>query len=72
MVISGCVLSAFKDFCLANYVQDLVVNIELSTWEDASTFKAKKVIKTENLKCPFYEFDFNGMVDNPSGDNFSL
>ena len=45
VVISGCVLCALKVFSLVKYAQDLDVHIELSTWEDAGTFKAECVIK---------------------------
>ena len=41
MVIYGCVHRALKVFCMVKYAQDLDVNIEQSTWEEASTFKAK-------------------------------
>jgi len=37
VVKSGCVLCVLKVFCFCKivYVQDLDVNIEISTWEDA-------------------------------------
>jgi len=38
-------------FFLAKYARDLDVIIELSTWEDAGTFKAKYALNAENFKC---------------------
>ena len=62
-VISLCVLRSLKVFCLAKYAQDFDVNIELSTWEDAVNAENSKCkIHTE---CPFNEFYFNGLADNP-------
>jgi len=48
---------------LPKYAQDLDVNIELSTWDDAGTFKAKYTDDAKNFKCnilsfPLNEFDF--------------
>ena len=59
VVISGCELRALKVFCLAKYAQD--GNIELSTWEDSGTFKAKFAVNTET----FNEFDLERSIDNP-------
>ena len=45
VVLSGWwVLRALKVFCLAKYVKDLEMNIELSA-------KAKYVVNAENFKC---------------------
>ena len=49
MVISWCVLCGLKVVCLAKYTQD--VNIELSTWEDEGTFKAKCAVNAKTFKC---------------------
>jgi len=40
-------LCALKAFIL----EDLDVNIELSTWEDAGTFKTKYAVNAENFIC---------------------
>ena len=43
--------------------------IELSTWENAGTFKAKYAVNAENFQCNIMsvvlcnEFDFNGLVN---------
>jgi len=44
------VLCALKVLCLAKYAQDLDVNIELSSLENASTYKSKYVVNAENFK----------------------
>ena len=47
MVISGCVLCALK--VLQKYAQYLDMNIELSTWDDAGSVKAKYAVTLKTL-----------------------